>query len=524
MFAPGEILENKYRIIRLIGEGGMGSVFEAEATRLHRRVAIKVLHAGSAGEGEMAARFQLEAQAAGRIGSRHIVEVIDLGQLPDGAHYMVMEFLEGQSLRQRIAERGAMTASDLFPIAEQLLTGVGAAHAAGIIHRDLKPDNVFLVRQPDGKDFVKILDFGISKFGGQSGPGGRELSLTRTGALMGTPFYLAPEQANGSKGIDQRTDLYTVGVILYECIAGVVPHAADTFNQLLFRIVLEPPPPILDRVPSADPSFVAIIERAMAKEPKLRFQSADEMSQALAGWAQGAPLSRSLGPDASARHSAHPALARNSTPSPNSRGGTSARDSATLASEPGRDLAHQTVDPWSQSKASNRLDIEDAPGLRPSKLPWVVAGFAGLALLLVVFVLLKRGSVNDPALDAPSSVTAVQIAPPEEVTPPLAKTPIAVEPTVEPAPSPAPSASDVPDSSVTPPVMRGSTPRAPTRSKSGNRSAPAAVEPEPSPAPVAAPAPVPVPPPAAAPTAAPAPTTTADVSRTRGGRAIRGDL
>src|SRR5512147_2708886 len=151
MFAPGELLEGKYRIIRLIGEGGMGSVFEAEAIRLHRRVAIKVLHSGSAGEGEMAARFQLEAQAAGRIGSRHIVEVIDLGQLPDGAHYMVMEFLEGQSLRQRIAERGGMSARELYPIAEQLVVGVGAAHAAGIIHRDLKPDNVFLVRQPDGK-------------------------------------------------------------------------------------------------------------------------------------------------------------------------------------------------------------------------------------------------------------------------------------------------------------------------------------------------------------------------------------
>jgi serine/threonine-protein kinase len=420
-----------------------------------------------------------------------------------------------------------MTAPDLYPIAEQLLTGVGAAHAAGIIHRDLKPDNVFLVRQPDGKDFVKILDFGISKFGTQSGPGGKELSLTRTGALMGTPFYLAPEQANGSKSIDQRTDLYTVGVILYECIAGVVPHAADTFNQLLFRIVLEPPPPILERVPSADPNFVALIERAMAKEPKLRFQSADEMSQALAAWAQGAPLSRSLSPpDASGRHSANPALARNSTPGPNSRGGTSARDSATLASQPGRDLAHQTVDPWSQSKASNPLYTDDAPGLRPSKLPWVVAGFAGLALVLVAFVLLKRGSGNDqPALDTPSSVTAVQIAPPEELTPPPAKT--ALEPAVAPAPNPAPSASDAPEPNAPPAVTRGSAARPLTRNKSGSRSAPAAAEPEPTPAPIAVPAPAPAPapmPPAAAPAAVPAPATTADVSRTRGGRAIRGDL
>jgi len=282
---PGDIIDSKYRIIRLIGEGGMGAVYEGENVRIHRRVAIKVLHSGVAENQDAVQRFEREAQAAGRIGSEHIVEVLDLGNLPDGDRYMVMEFMDGDSLSERIRSRGRLSPADLYPIAHAMLEGLKAAHGAGIIHRDLKPDNVFLLktraRQPD---FVKLLDFGISKFSQLSGESG--FSMTRTGSVMGTPYYMSPEQAKGAKGMDHRADLYAVGVILYEAVTGQVPFNADTFNELLFKIVLEEPPPIQQLVPDIDPAFAAIVNKAMAREPVHRFQSSEEFQAALTSWAQ----------------------------------------------------------------------------------------------------------------------------------------------------------------------------------------------------------------------------------------------
>src|SRR6187399_594316 len=262
----GELIDDKYRIIRLIGEGGMGAVYEGENTRIHRRVAIKVLHPSVSEMPDVVARFEREAQAAGRIGSEHIVEVLDLGNLRSGARYMVMEFMDGDSLAQRIRQRGSMSAKDLYPVARQLLDALSAAHNAGIVHRDLKPDNVFLLRSRRGQpDFLKLLDFGISKFSG-SGPG--VLSMTRTGAVMGTPYYMAPEQAKGARDIDHRVDVYAAGVILYEALAGRVPFLADTFNELLFKIVLEKPEPLGKVAPHVDPVLAGIVETTMAREPK----------------------------------------------------------------------------------------------------------------------------------------------------------------------------------------------------------------------------------------------------------------
>ncbi len=282
----GDIIDNKYRIVRLLGEGGMGAVYEGENTRIHRRVAIKVLHAQVASSADAVQRFEREAQAAGRIGSEHIVEVLDLGTLPEGDRYMVMEFMDGSSLADRISERGKLPPQTTAPIVVQLLEGLRAAHDAGIIHRDLKPDNVYLLGSRAGKkDFVKILDFGISKFNTLGG----EFSMTRTGAVMGTPYYMSPEQAKGNRDVDHRADLYAVGVILYEAVAGEVPFNAETFNELLFKIVLENPMPLVEKVPGLDPSFAAIVEKAMAREPAQRYQTANELQEALAGWIEGAP-------------------------------------------------------------------------------------------------------------------------------------------------------------------------------------------------------------------------------------------
>jgi serine/threonine-protein kinase len=285
--STGDIIDGKYRIVRLIGEGGMGAVYEGENMRIHRRVAIKVLHAGVAATGEAVARFEREAQAAGRIGSEHIVEVLDLGNLPSGDRYMVMEFMDGDSLSTRIRARGRLSSGEAYPIIHQLLEALVAAHGAGIIHRDLKPDNVYLLKSRGGKsDFVKLLDFGISKFNKLSGDS--SFSMTRTGAVMGTPYYMAPEQAKGSRELDHRVDLYAAGVILYECVTGQVPFNADTFNELLFKIVLEQARPVEQVVPDIDPTFAAIVNKSMAREPAARFQSARDFQIALEQWASGA--------------------------------------------------------------------------------------------------------------------------------------------------------------------------------------------------------------------------------------------
>ncbi len=270
------VIDGKYRIVRLLGEGGMGAVYEGVNERIGRRVAIKVLHAEAAEKPELRRRFEREAQVAGQLASPHICEVLDVGDLPEGDLYIVMEFLEGQTLTEIIDRKGKLTLEDFAPIWYQLLEGLRVLHEAGIVHRDLKPANVFVCRTASGQPHTKLLDFGVSKW--TTLPE----NATSSGAIMGTPLYMAPEQARGlANKVDARTDIYAVGVCAYTLLSGAVPFSGENVHDLLFRIALNDPPPLESRAPWVSPAIAFLVHRAMARDPEQRFQSAREFQAAL---------------------------------------------------------------------------------------------------------------------------------------------------------------------------------------------------------------------------------------------------
>jgi serine/threonine protein kinase len=277
----GQIVREKYRLLRLIGSGGMGAVYEAEHVVVGRRFALKFLQPDLVQNEDALARFRREARAAGSLESEHIVGVTDFDGAEDGTPFLVMEYLAGESLAELLAREGPLPVPRVVAALLQVCQGLAVAHAAGIIHRDLKPENLFVVRGKDGADLVKILDFGIAKLA-RPDPGG---SVTRTGAAMGTPFYMAPEQARGERNIDERVDVYALGVILYELLSGQKPHPGDSYNSILAHILGQTPAPLAALRPGLPAPLAALVHRALANDPKERPASAAELGRELAPFA-----------------------------------------------------------------------------------------------------------------------------------------------------------------------------------------------------------------------------------------------
>jgi serine/threonine protein kinase len=441
----GEILDGKYRVDRVLGVGGMGIVVAATHVALNQRVAIKFLLPSAVGNAQIIERFAREARAAVQIQSEHVARVIDVGTLPTGSPYMVMEFLEGTDLAEAVEKGGAMPVAQAVSYVLQACEALAEAHALGIVHRDLKPANLFLARRAGRDSIVKVLDFGISKTS-EKGPSG----LTQTSAVMGSPFYMAPEQMMSSKDVDARSDIWALGIILYELLAGAPPFVADTMAEIVFMVTQRDAPPLGTKRPDVPPELAEVIARCMLRESAQRYPNVAKLAAALAPF--GPPRS-----DISVERISRVL-------------GASVPPSGSEVHAPHR--MHGTASTWANSQAGTR---------RPTKAPLAIALAGGACVLVLGSGILWR------ALRTPDAapVTAPSVANPLPSSPPPNSSAV-------PGPSVAAALAPLPEpSAVPPPAASASAPALVTlRSPPGR---PHGQQPAPSAAPPASPPPPPPP-------------------------------
>jgi serine/threonine protein kinase len=286
MLSPGDLVAGKYQIERQLGAGGMGTVYVAINVVLHKPVAIKVMTSAFAEQSDAVTRFFREAMSASKVRHPAIVEIYDAGS-HEGAPWMAMQLLEGESLGQRIT-RGPLTIPEIGPIFGPVLSALDMVHQHGIVHRDLKPDNIFLERLADGSMQPKLLDFGIAKSSDELG------KLTQSGTIMGTAHYLAPEQARDSSTVDPRTDIYAIGVVLYEALSGQMPHHATTLPELITKLISEDPVPLHHVAPHVPPGVAQVVHACLARDRNARPQRAAEVAtllgRAITGMPSQAPM------------------------------------------------------------------------------------------------------------------------------------------------------------------------------------------------------------------------------------------
>jgi serine/threonine-protein kinase len=276
---PGDVIAGKYRIERVIGAGGMGTVVAAWHQQLNQPVALKFMLPAIAADPQAAARFQREARAAARLMTPHVGRVLDLDALPNGTPYLVMELLEGQTLAQHLLEVKRVEVKTALEWMQQALSALAEAHGLSIVHRDFKPANLFIAKRNDAQSIIKVLDFGIAK----SVHPDIEKGLTGTSSqmLMGSPPYMAPEQVNPGKTVDARTDVWAAGVVLYELLSGETPFGGATVIDLLFAIANKTPRPLRELNPAVPPAIAQVVERCLSKDPAARHADAAALSQAL---------------------------------------------------------------------------------------------------------------------------------------------------------------------------------------------------------------------------------------------------
>ncbi len=454
----GTVVGGKFRLESLVGRGGMGSVWKATHLGLGRTVAIKLVSRDLVRSREALRRFDAEAKSAARLQSRHVVQVFDNGVLEDGTPYIAMELLEGQNLLQRLQADRVIPLDETVHILAGAAKALAQAHAAGIVHRDIKPDNIYLAVSPDDDGYlVKLLDFGIAKVAFSDTPAHES---TRTGALIGTPHYMSPEQARGLKTLDYRTDLYALGLVAHTLLTGKVAFNSESLTDLIVRICTMPLPSMLATAPWLPATMEAWFQRACAREPGDRFQSAPEMIDALRAAASGARATEGW--------SGHQVSAPMQSAPMQSAPMQSMPQRMSIPNPLAATALHGTPPPATATAAPLAQSIGET---RPAGVPGSRTGLVVAVIALVIVVpLLAVGAfyARGRFASAPASATsplASSIAPPAASAPPIASTPSA-----EPAASASatPSASSSARANLRPPT----TPSATTQ-PAGPKTAPA---------------------------------------------------
>jgi serine/threonine-protein kinase len=422
----GTVLEGAYRITRLIGEGGMGAVYEAVQLRLNKRVAVKLMARDLAANQEALARFHREAEITSHLGHPHLVTVFDFGQAESGEPYLVMEYLEGEDLDQRLRRVGRMPIETVVHVVKQVASALGAAHDQGVVHRDLKPGNVFLLQIPGEPDFAKVLDFGISKMKAA------RTQLTNASAVMGTPNYMSPEQATGMvEDIDHHADQWALACIAWQMLLGRGPFVADEVAAILYQIINMDPHPLAPRVPGLPPAVETVLRRALNKRPAERFASIREFSCAFEAAASGRPADATPAPVVVPPATpAGPTIAYGTTPV---AGTAPAAPAPQARREPAAEVS-QTDDDAMEELPRNRI-----------KPIHVIVAAVGVLLLLGAYLLIGTRRADTRATPAPVAAPAP--------TPPLA---------IPPQPAPAATVAPLPEP-VPPPAAAAPEPAPPAR-------------------------------------------------------------
>jgi len=427
----GSVLEGAYRITRLIGEGGMGAVYEAVQLRLNKRVAIKLMARDLAANREALARFHREAEITSHLGHPHLVNVIDFGQAESGEPYLVMEYLEGEDLDHRLRRVGRMPVEAVVHVVRQVASALNAAHDQGVVHRDLKPGNVFLLQIPGEPDFAKVLDFGISKMKAA------RTQLTNASAVMGTPNYMSPEQATGAvEEIDHHADQWALACIAWEMLLGRGPFVADDVAAILYQIINLDPHPLAPRVPGLPPAVESVLRRALSKRPADRFPSMREFSRALEATAVGRPADATPAPVlVSAAPSASATIGYGTTPVT----GTPVRPPTAPAP---RDVPKPDAD------AARTVDDPIQPPRNRIRPIHAIIAAVGVLLLLGAYLLVGARRADTRPSSAP-------VATPRTFPPPTPKPAPAPTITPLPAPEPPPAAAATPEPAPPPPAPAG---------------------------------------------------------------------
>ncbi len=419
---PGAIIAGKIRIERVLGRGGMGVVASGYHLQLEKLIAVKLMLPHAAQDPEAVSRFLREARAAARITSEHVARVFDVGSLPTGEPYIAMEYLEGSDIAELLARNGRFEPGEAVAYLLQACEALEEAHAAGVVHRDLKPGNLFLTRRSGGSALIKVLDFGISKMTHSSPTASAQ--LTRTSAMMGSPLYMSPEQMTSPKEVDARSDIWSLGVVLYEMLSGAAPFNGETLPQVCLRIVSEAPPPLS----GLSPELVGVVERCLQKSPNARYQNIAELAQAL----------RTTAP---AREASQPRFSSPHTPPP---------PGPPIATSPSVPPAGPAGRPEWQARITHATWSETRKP--PARLRWrlsLVFAVCALAALGVGIVHWRQPSPTQPAASSSSSALGassdVPVARPAAVVNAPTVAPALSASSVEPTPThPAPAAPRAP--------------------------------------------------------------------------------